>query len=162
MDDAFLERLTPILDDEDRERAFFDLCALYRQATGVQREAIRSRWDFGRAWRIPADSTLLCALPGARPPVERLQAVLLYHSIEGGAIDWRDTLVALCVIYHSALRLGLDAGALFEEVAALSAPTTARLLREFLARPPELRSLAAFGWEEVTTPHGVAFRWPIH
>ena len=70
MDDAFLERLTSIRDDEDRERACFDRCALYRQATGAQRAAIRSSWDFGRAWRIPAGSTLLVehgptVLPGA-------------------------------------------------------------------------------------------------
>src|SRR5262249_47707918 len=52
---------------------------------------------------------------------------------------------------------GLDAGLLFEEIAAFSNDSIAPLLRSFWRRSEELRSLKAFGYQEEHTPDGVYF-----
>jgi hypothetical protein len=54
--------------------------------------------------------------------------------IEGGKLDWRDSLVALAKLYHSAVKLGMDAQNAFERAASLelagflNSPDKARLL----------------------------------
>jgi hypothetical protein len=158
-DDAFRQRLAMIREHRDPAGAFLKLAALYRAADPAQRAAIRSEWPFGRRWRPPPDDAVLLPDPAGVSSEQRLRAALLYHVIEGGRIDYRDNLVSIAVLYHAALRLGLDVTALFEEMAGLSGETMAELLRSFLRRSPEDRCLWAFGWEEVSTPAGIRFRW---
>ena len=83
---------------------------------------------------------------------------MIYNAIEDFRVDYRDNLVALCVIYHSALAVGLNADALFEEIAELSSASGADMIRGFAHREPELKSLAAFGWEKLESPDGITFK----
>jgi hypothetical protein len=154
-DQQFLERLCAITNEEDRRRAFSQLCRLYgSEATAEQRDFIRGQWDFGCRWHIPRDDTLTIAAADPVPARGRVREALLYHSIENARVDYRDNLMSICPIYHSAVRLGLDAEGLFSEVAALSAPEMADLLRGWLRRQPENQSLGAFGQRETLVPEG--------
>jgi hypothetical protein len=154
----FDTRIKEALDREDPKEAFACLARLYASATPDQREAIRQGWDFNRAWLLPDSRTLACRLPGAPSCEERIRVSLIYNSIEDFRMDFRDNLVALCAIYHSALAIGLDADALFEEIARLSSTRGADMIRSFAGREPVLKSLEAFGWERVDTADGVIFK----
>jgi hypothetical protein len=157
-DQRFRERLSSITGEEDRRRAFSQLCRLYgSEATAEQREFIRGQWDFGCRWQLPRDDTLTVEAVDSIPPRERVREAMLYHSIENARQDYRDNLMSICLIYHSVLRLGLDPGELFGEVAALSTKEMSDLLLSWLRRAPEDQALRAFGWREVTTPEGTRF-----
>jgi hypothetical protein len=136
-DQQFLERLCAITNEEDRRRAFSQLCRLYgSEATAEQRDFIRGQWDFGCRWHIPRDDTLTIAAADPVPARGRVREALLYHSIENARVDYRDNLMSIC------------------EVAALSAPEMADLLRGWLRRQPENQSLGAFGQRETLVPEG--------
>jgi hypothetical protein len=75
--------------------------------------------------------------------------------IEAERVDWRDILVALGLLHHAATRVGLGADRLFREVATLAEPGTAQLLGDFRKRPQRGKRLAAWGFEEVETGHGI-------
>jgi hypothetical protein len=154
-DERFLQQLCEIVAGEDPRRAFSQLCSLYRsKATAEQREFIRGQWDFGRRWQIPRDDTLTIEAADPIPPRERIREALLYHSIENARHDFRDNLMSICPIYHSAVRLGLDPETLFGDVAALSAREMADLLLGWLRRNPRDQGLRAFAYREVITPEG--------
>jgi hypothetical protein len=157
-DEQFLQRLCEIVAEEDRRRAFSQLCRLYASnATAAQREFMREQWDFGSRWQIPRDDTLTIEAADPIPPCERIREALLYHSIENARHDFRDNLMSICPIYHSAVQLGLDPAALFSEVAALSAREMADLLLGWLRRDPRDQELRAFGFREIRTPTGSRF-----
>jgi hypothetical protein len=59
---------------------------------------------------------------------------LLLESIENGRHDPRDNLVSLGVIHRSAVAAGIDVERLFEEVAAISSDSMAKVLRDVAVR----------------------------
>jgi len=154
----FDTRIKKTLGHEDPKAAFSYLARLFSSATPDQRDAIRQGWDFNRSWRLPDSRTLACRIPGEPSCEERIRISLIYNAIEDFRMDWRDNLVALCVSYHSALAVGLNADALFEEIAGLSSTRGADMIRSFVCREPELKSLAAFGWEKVDSLDEVTFK----
>lgn len=78
--------------------------------------------------------------------------------IEAERTDFRDILMALSLLYHSANKIGADANGLFRETANLSEPNVAKLLTGFAARPSEEKDLrASWGYDEVETKSGVGF-----
>jgi hypothetical protein len=159
MDDAeFGRRLEAALADARKEGGggFLKLASLYRTGSPGGREAVRAAWMPTHGWKLPAlvDFPLRNPLPHG----ERLAAHLLFHSIENCRLDWRDTLIGICAVYHVALKVGLDPEALFRDAASVSAPEFAGLLAGFLRRDPRDRSLAAFGWKDESTPERVRLR----
>ena len=72
--------------------------------------------------------------------------------IEGGSQDWRDSIVALAKLYHSAVKLGMNAQKTFEEAANLADPGIIKTeMNGFPLRPPRDRDLKAFHiTEEIT------------
>ena len=63
------------------------------------------------------------------------------------------------LIYHSAVRLGIDVIALFGEVAEMAPPLMKEILLAFPRRSPEDRSLWAFAYKEAPTKHGVRYEY---
>lgn len=155
-DDAFLDRLARVLEEQKTEADFLKLCALYRKGSPDQRTLVRDAWSPRARWKVPkvVDFPLRNPLSHA----ERVAAALLHASIEDARMDVRDTLVGLGAVWHVAAKLGLDPAARFEECAACSTPTFAELLRGFARRSPEDRSLEAFGWADCSTPERVLIR----
>jgi hypothetical protein len=155
---TFEKRLETVLELSDPVEAFAGLANLYCEVEPDQREAIRQGWDFNRSWRLPDARTLACKISGLPSSEERIWISLIYNAIEDFRTDFRDNLVSLCVIYHSALEVGLDADALFEETARISSPEGGDMIRRFVAREPGMKSLAAFGWDRIETEDGVIFK----
>jgi hypothetical protein len=151
---AFLETLRHLAHNPDRKHAYFDLCAVYAQVELQQREYLCSEWVRNYPWTIPLARAILLADP--YPSEQRLRACLisLSHFPSG---DYRDDLVVICPLYHSAVHLGMDPQHLFEEIAAISAASVAPLVHEFWQRTEVGRALKAFGYQEERTPDGVYF-----
>lgn len=141
----------------DREEAFYRLTALYIEGPEDLRQRIRRDWDYGVAWNFPDPRRLACTKNEQRPVRERISASLVYDAIEDFRDeDPRDKLVGLAVIYHSCLHAGLDPAEEFEKVASIASADMARLLRDFIGRRPEDKSLKAFMLKVVRNADGEA------
>lgn len=68
--------------------------------------------------------------------------------------DLRDAMAPLALLHNSALRLQQDPKALFEEVSKISIQRISSLFETFLRRPPDLRTIQAFGFSEGAGPNG--------
>jgi hypothetical protein len=78
--------------------------------------------------------------------------------IDSKRVDYRDVLIGLALLYHSAQRNGLNAERLFKDAASLATPDTARLIDGFLSGPPEKRDVRrSWGYEEVGTGAAIGF-----
>ena len=129
----------------NRQDAYYHLVETYMQGPEEVREMIRRKWDFGVEWEYPNPRRLACLKNETHSCRERARALLTYEAImdlrQG---DPRDELMTLALVYHGCLTAGIDPKHLFEEVASVSTNRTARFLLDFVARPPEDKSLDAF------------------
>lgn len=136
---------------EDFRSALYDL---YSNAMASQRATIRERHQAGiiesqKPWRNPTDF--------GRSDLTRRQRIwqhLIAMSIRDGGPDYRDDLMSIAYCYHNLLLLGEDADSVLLEVAEMSAPGFADLLRGFVERSPELKSLEAFALKIEQGPDG--------
>ena len=78
--------------------------------------------------------------------------------IEEKRVDFRDVLVALSLLHHSARRIGADADKLIRAAAALAERDISKHLLGFISRPETYKDLrASWGYEEVETEGGLGF-----
>jgi len=79
--------------------------------------------------------------------------------IEGASRDFRDSIVALAKLYHSAVKLDMNPKEAFEKAASLAEPGIIRTeIHGFPLRRPEDRSLKAFHQTEETTEEGFRYK----
>ena len=79
--------------------------------------------------------------------------------IEGASHDFRDSIVALAKLYHSAMKLAMDPGKPFEKAAGLAEPGIMRTeILAFPHRRPEDLDLKAFYQSEETSEDGFRYR----
>jgi len=96
--------------------------------------------------------------------VRRQSSVLVLEGLTalaaeaGTGSDWRDSMVRLALLYHSAVKLGMDAQSAFEQAAALTVNDFAEAIRQFPLRPPEKLDLEVWGRKEVMTKDGFDYR----
>lgn len=144
-DNDYIAQLEEITKLTDREEAYYLLVKLFKQGPDEFRELIRECWDFGVEWIYPNVKRLACRINERYSPIDKIQASLVYDSIEDlRQEDPKDKLVALSVIYHSCIAAGIDPQAQFEEVALISSPKIALMLRDFIKRKDEDKSMEAF------------------
>ncbi|MDB5333037.1 MAG: hypothetical protein JWP03_4188 [Phycisphaerales bacterium] len=146
-----LSSLEGMIYREDFETA---LCDLYASSEPAHRIVLRQDLTAGvlqkpTAWRYPT-----AYFRSDLTREQRIQQLLIRMSIAGGSTDYREDLRELAYCYHSLLLLGLDADAIFETIAQLSDLKFGRFVRAFLSRPPENKSVEAFGLTIVQTPDG--------
>ncbi len=153
--EEFEEQLALVLREPNPKEAFYGLRGLYYLADDKQRQIIRDGWDFNRRWIFPDQSTLACRIVAERDCEERIRMSLVYHSIENCRLDWRDNMRDLCRIYLSAIRAGIDADSLFQEVAALSSPHTSKVMMMVMNRDDDGKRLDASLFREVHSSEGV-------
>jgi len=79
---------------------------------------------------------------------------LISLSIENRSFDWRESLIVLSLLYHSAAKIAVTVEELFRRAAALSSSQTGDGLLQFLARTPENRDITRFGFKEGTDAEG--------
>ena len=70
--------------------------------------------------------------------------------VENRVFDWRDSMIVLALLHHSASKIGADASQLFHRAATISTPQTSEGFLQFSARTPENLDLAKFGYQEGT------------
>jgi hypothetical protein len=80
-------------------------------------------------------------------------------SVEDVRFDFRESLTGLVLLYHGGCAIGLDPAPLFEEMAVMSGDGTAVLVKGFLKRSPEIRSLEAFFFRIDESKNGPQFSW---
>jgi hypothetical protein len=85
---------------------------------------------------------------------EKVFKGLVSLAVENRAFDWRDSIMVLVLLYHSASKIGADISQLFQRAAAISTPQTSEGFLEFSARAPENLDLAKFGYREGTDSEG--------
>jgi hypothetical protein len=79
--------------------------------------------------------------------------------IENGGDDWRDSLLVLFQLYHSAKKLGMDAEETFARISLLAEPGVIKKeMRGFPLRPPGSRDLQAFCMAEEEAEDGFRYR----
>ena len=138
---------------EEFKTALYDL---YSSATPSQTAFVRKRHQSGvmegqKPWRNPTDYNR-----SDQTRRQRTKEQLISMSIRDGGADYRDDLMSVAYCYHNLLLLGGDADAFLLEVAEMSAPGFAKLLRGFVERPPESKSLEAFALRIEQRPDGPA------
>jgi hypothetical protein len=90
---------------------------------------------------------------------ELIELGLVALAIEDGGQDWRDSILALFQLYHSAGKLGMDAEATFSKIALLAEPGVIKKeMNGFPHRPPESRNLKAFCMAEEIGEDGFWYR----
>jgi hypothetical protein len=90
---------------------------------------------------------------------DRIEQGLIALVIEDGGGDWRDSVVVLFQLYHSAEKLGMETAATFAKIAPLANPGIIKKeMTNFPLRPPESRSLKAFCMAEEISEEGFRYR----
>jgi hypothetical protein len=136
---------------EDFETALYDL---YQAATPAQRAAIRQaektgRWQPSKPWRNPADYERLDLTRE-----QRMRQHLIAMSIRDGGKDYRDDFLSIGYCYFNLAVLGVDADGVLDELAKMSAPKFAELVRRFGHHALDERTLKGWGMEIVQKPGG--------
>jgi hypothetical protein len=85
---------------------------------------------------------------------ERVFKGLIALAVENRVFDWRDSMMVLVLLHHSAVKIGADASELFQRAATISTQETSDLFFQFSARTPESLDLAKFGYREGTDLEG--------
>jgi len=128
------------------------LCDFFSSANPAERAEvvphIQAEFSFVFYWfaRRMAEKAIRDSSP------EAIWDGLMALVLENYASDYRDSLIRLMLLYHSATKLGLNVEALFARAAALALnPDVAMGVRSFPLRPPANRSLAAFFYKNLAT-----------
>jgi hypothetical protein len=156
MDSAtFAARWATIVGDQPSAAWIDEVAALYLECDSNQRRLIRTN-AVGDQWRRQVCTSWARAHDeGIKRNVERwIRLALIWWSIGDAREDIREDLISLCQLYHEGWFAGVNVNHLIEEVARVSSDDYATLLRGFIARSPEMKSLKAFGWKWVMGPVG--------
>jgi hypothetical protein len=154
----------PLTELRDRAAAGRALAARFVAAPPGERAWIASRWPMGVVWEYPTPWRLACVRGEMGSPRERIVTSLVLNALDRREASREETLL-LCVAYNAAGLAGMDADALFSEVAMALLPEAAHELRTFAARPPDDKTLSAFDLDAVGVPGGdveIRPHWSSH
>jgi len=137
-------------------------CRAFERTDNSDRAAARRSVSMDEFYTLLAFSRRAAVVAMRDRTIEHLRdGLTAITMIEADRVDFRDILVALSLIHHAAIRIGADSSLLFHDAAMRSEPAVARLINEFVTRPPEHQGLRdAWGHVEIETADGVGFvRW---
>jgi hypothetical protein len=121
-----------------KTRASISMDEFYTLLTFSKRAAVFGIRERNAAWLVDGLTTL--------------------SMIELDRVDFRDVLVSVSLLHHSAVRIGQNANQLLSDAAALSESKVSELINDFIKRPPEDKVLKAkWGYDEVETRDGIGF-----
>jgi hypothetical protein len=141
------------------EEAMSAIVADFRNADQATRRSITSRLSPHARRKFLGYAAIMAVLAVRQNSPALIEQGLVALVIEDGGDDWRDSLIALFQIYHSAIKLGMDAEKTFAEFARLAEPgVMKKAIHDFPLRPPESRSLRAFCMEEEMGEDGFRYR----
>lgn len=135
-----------------------DLITLFMQASHSDRENILKKVDSIIAGVLTGFGYRMAVWGIRHQSRDFLLRGLISLVMAGDNYDYRDIIQIMPLLYHSAVRIGVDPQVLFDEAAAYYPNSIARLLNDFPRRSPERRGLEAFYYKEVNTPDGIDYR----
>jgi hypothetical protein len=132
------------------------MCGVLAAASAEQRASFRASLSAHEATVLGRYGRRAATLAVRERSPERLRSGLVAEAIATPAHnDGRDVMVGLALHHHVARQLGVPPVELFDAAAPLAEPEIADLFRGFGRRQDV--TLAAFGWQELPTPHGLSF-----
>lgn len=145
---------------EDEQIA--QLCEAYQRSMSPQeRRSFAQALTLNAQWVLGAFSTR-AAMLGVRQKEARwliLGIVALTILLETPHTDWREILIDLSVLHHSARKLG-NVREVFERgTEHVENEEVRQLLLGYLERDPKDQRIEVMGWEEVEGPSGVIYRF---
>ena len=126
------QRSIPIQFDAIRARVP-DLLERFRQADPAYRAELRARITPEHGSRLvwfARDAAVQAVRPHSSAPII---LGLLAVALEGVKFDFRDTVTTLCLLYHSAMKIGVDPVPLFQEAASYAGERAAKFILDYLA-----------------------------
>jgi hypothetical protein len=148
-----------------REEAMTSVVKLFEAADDNGRRAITSRLSVSARNGFLGYSVDMAVLAVRNQSAALIEQGLVALVIEGGSQDYRDSIVALAKLHHSAVKLGMDSRKALEKAASLADPGVLKdAMKGFPLRPPEERDLKALYQGEEFTEEGFRYKqalpWP--
>jgi hypothetical protein len=141
------------------EEAMTAIVADFRDADETTRRSIASRLSRHARRKFLGYAATMAALAVRQNSPDLIEQGLVALVVEEGGGDWRDSLIVVFQLYHSAVKLGMDAEKTFARIAGLAGEgVMKKAIHGFPLRPPESRSLKAFCMEEEIGEDGFRYR----
>ncbi len=141
------------------EEAMTTIVKMFGETDENGRRAIRSKLnaDARRGFLGYAATMAVLAVRLQAPAL--VEQGLIALVIEGASRDSRDSIVALAKLYHSAVKLSINAQKAFQDAASLAEPGIIKSeMQGFPLREPDDRDLKAFYQTEETTEEGFRYK----
>jgi hypothetical protein len=87
-----------------------------------------------------------------------LRWAILALVVEDCQLDYRESLINLALLNHSANKTGVDLEKIFDSVKHCCSPQMLKFIVSFLMRPSEKQSIDAFGYVEITRKGGFDYK----
>lgn len=129
----------------------------FMQAPLAEREQVISHMHEDYSDWLFAFSVRMAALAVREDSRQHLLEGLVALVLEDYRYDYRDNVVCLGPIYHSAVKIGIDPIKLFAEAASFANNRASDVIANFPSRPPEKRGLKAMGYKESSGPDGFRY-----
>ncbi len=152
-----LDLISPSERETDQKLAEF--LTAFSLADTSSREHMRSRMTMDDFYQLMTFSKRMAVFGLRTGNRERLKlGMIAVAAIDVNRVDYRDPMLALSLICHSADRNAVDAQNLMYEVLGLGMPKTAELMSGLVDRSPEQRNIRSqWGFDEVSTDIGLGF-----
>lgn len=156
-DDEYWNTRLPCAEDEK----ITEICALYQRLSPEERIDFEKMVTQKGYFVLGTYSTRMAML-GAR---EKQENRLIYGIVAltigwtTPYIDWRETLMALAPLYHSACIVGEPCRIFEAGVQHVEDERIRRLILGFLDRNPRDQRLEVMGWKAIEGPHGLIYRF---
>lgn len=138
---------------------YIEFAEQYAESAATERAAIRNSVSDECRLLLLGFSDRLAILADRTSDSRLLLLALVAHAVEDFRYDERENIFRLALVNHVAEKLGESPTVLFGEAEQLSSPRGATALRQFMARPAELKSLRAMRIVEEQTETGVSYRY---
>lgn len=149
-------RLSPIPSAYDLKIS--DLVKAYVNASFEEREFIQSVFLNRYSSTFFFFSERMACLAVRIKSEQCLFEGLIAHAIEGGKIDWRDNILVISLLYHSAMKIGADPVTLFNMAAEFAEGEIKEIIKNFPNRAPEDRTIEAMGYVESENEQGFCYK----
>ena len=139
---------------EEQELWLETLCQFYLVAPGPDRLKISGMVDRNISFLFHLYGKIAAIQAVSEANTEKVRLGLAALAIENGVFDWRDSLFVLVLLYNSARKIGMNPEQEVRLTTELASPQGAKFFTDFLARAPEDRTIAKFGFKEGTDSDG--------
>ncbi|MCB0517056.1 MAG: hypothetical protein R2798_05065 [Chitinophagales bacterium] len=130
----------------------YQLAEEYNNAAETRRAEIINAITYDDSEKIRKYTKKLAELAVQQNKESYLVVGLLLQVMENAKLDFRDNIMQLSLLYHSAKKIGIDADKLFLAIAQIAADEMQRIMLQFLQRSEHNKSIEAMGFREVLTP----------